>query len=89
MAATLQQAKRYAALKKTKVFETEGGYKLHEDGSITFVLISGTKLTFTEDELSKEIAQLERALAKERAILEINSGEPTESKPKAEPKPKK
>lgn len=82
MDATLQQAKRYAALKRTKVIEAPGGYRLHED-SITFVLESGPKLTFTGDELAKEITAMEKALARERAILEIDSAdEPKKATPK-------
>ena len=76
MSATLKQAQRYAALKKTKVFETEGGYKLQEDGSITFVLMSGPKLNMTEKELNDEIKAMEKARAIENQILEIKGEEP-------------
>jgi hypothetical protein len=85
MEATLKQAQRFAALKKTKVFDTEGGHKLNGDGSITFVLMSGPKLTFTGDELDKEIKAMEKVLAKEHAILALDS----EDEPKAKPKAKK
>lgn len=83
MAATLAQAKRYAALKRTKIFETEGGYRINDDGSISFVLQSGPKLTFTEEELSKEIAAMEKALAREQAILALDS---ESEEPKKKPK---
>lgn len=70
MPATLQQAQHYAALKKTKVFDTVGGHKLHEDGSITFVLESGPKLTMTEKELSQAISELEGVREEENKAME-------------------
>lgn len=84
MQATLQQAKRFAQLKGTKVFDTPGGYKIHDDGSITFVLLSGPKLTFTGDELAAELAAMEKANAKAQAILDIR--EEDEPKPKIKPR---
>jgi len=80
MAATLAQAKRYAALKKTTIFETAGGHALNEDGSITFVLMSGPKLTMTQVELEQAINEMENTLEVKRKILEIQS-EPVKAKP--------
>ncbi len=73
MPATLAQAKRYAALKKTSVFETPGAYALNEDGSITFVLISGPKLTMSQSELEQAIAEMENTRELENKILKIQS----------------
>lgn len=53
----LKLAQQYARLIKTKVIE--GAFKENEDGSITFVLESGPKLTMTEKELKSAIAKLE------------------------------
>jgi len=55
----LNLASKYARLKGT--FVIEGAYKLHDDGSITFVLASGPKLTRTEAELLAAIQKLEEA----------------------------
>jgi len=71
MTASLQQAKRYATLKKTKVIEAPGGYKVQEDGSITFVLESGPKLNMTEKELNKAISEMETARKIESKAIDI------------------
>ena len=84
MTATLQQAQRFAQLKKTKVIDAPGGHKISDDHqSITFVMESGPKLTMTGEELTKEIATMEKA------ILAIDSGSEPKPKKAAEPKPKK
>lgn len=89
MTATLSQAQRYAQLKKTKVIAAPGGHKISDDHqSITFVMESGPKLTMTGEELATEIATMEKAIAREQAILAIDSGEPKPKKAAAEPKPK-
>jgi hypothetical protein len=77
MTATLNQAQRFAQLKKTKVI----AHKVADDHqSITFVLESGPKLTMTGEELSKEIATMEKAIAREQAILAIDNPEPKKAK---------
>lgn len=53
----LKLAQTFATLKGTKVIE--GAYKLREDGTITFVLEAGPKLTMTEAELRQAIEDLE------------------------------
>lgn len=85
MSATLAQAKRYAALKKTAVFETAGGYALNEDGSITFVLLSGPKLTMFQNELEQSISEMENTRELENKILEIQSEPPKSKTRRVEP----
>ena len=53
----LKLAQKYAKLLGTKIIE--GAYKENEDGTITFVLVSGPKLTMTEKELQNAIAKSE------------------------------
>lgn len=74
MSASLKQAQRYAQLKGSKVIE--GAYHISDDeDSITFVMASGPKLTFTETELEKEIKIMEKELEKQQSILAVDSKE--------------
>ena len=57
----------YARTRKTKVIE--GAFRIVDD-SATFVLVSGQKLTMTEDELRKAVDQFDKARAKEEAEFE-------------------
>lgn len=88
MSATLVQAKRYAAFKKTEVFESDGGHHLNNDGSITFVLKSGPKLTMTEKELNEAIQAMENARRLDNQILELK-GEEIEAEAEVKSKTKK
>lgn len=86
MTMSLQKAKKYAALKGTKVIEAPGGYKIADDHkSIVFVVEAGQKLSFTDEELDREIEKLESKAAKAAAIQAINAGE---EEPAAKPKGK-
>lgn len=79
MTATLSQAQQYARLKRTRVI----AHRIDTpNDTIIFVLESGQKLTFTSAEIGNEIAELEKAIAREQAHLAIDAGE--EPTPKAE-----
>lgn len=52
----LKLAQNYAKLLNTQIIE--GAFKEHEDGTITFVLVSGPKLSMNEVELRHAIAKL-------------------------------
>lgn len=81
----LQLAQKYAKLLKS--FIMPDAYRLHEDGSITFVLASGPKLTMTEKELKAAIDKLEKNAQIESQVAELR-GEtlPAEEKPKSKRK---
>lgn len=75
MTATLQQAQQYARLKGTRVIKD--AYKVSPDHqSITFVLESGPKLTFTGEELNTEIERLTAVRARQIDITDgVDEGE--------------
>lgn len=59
MTASLQKARQYATLRRTKVIDAPGGHRISEDQlSITFVMESGHKLTMTGPELDQAIEEL-------------------------------
>jgi hypothetical protein len=54
----IKLAEKYAGLLKTEIIK--GAFKENKDGSLTFVLVSGPKLSMTEQQLRGEIARLEK-----------------------------
>jgi hypothetical protein len=73
-------AEKYAKLKGTILLASA----IKEDGSITFVLASGPKLSMTEKELKKAIAQLEQANKTENPALSMKTMDKIEAKTKKE-----